>query len=133
MSFIVIPDQNPCLPSPCGPHSICRVMNDRAVCSCSPGYQGTPPHCRPECLVSTECPAHLACINQKCNDPCPGLCGLNADCQVVNHNPICSCPRHYLGDPFTHCAKEGNTHYNHFHCLIINLLTKKCIKLSSRC
>ncbi|XP_029680457.1 neurogenic locus notch homolog protein 3-like, partial [Formica exsecta] len=102
----LVPDQNPCMPSPCGPHSICRVMNDRAVCSCSPGYQGTPPHCRPECLVSTECPAHLACINQKCNDPCPGLCGLNADCQVINHNPICSCPRQYIGDPFTHCAKE---------------------------
>lgn len=96
------------MPSPCGPHSICRVMNDRAVCSCSPGYQGTPPHCRPECLVSTECPPHLACINQKCNDPCPELCGLNADCQVINHNPICSCPRQYIGDPFTHCFKEGN-------------------------
>lgn len=103
-----LPSQNPCMPSPCGPHSICRVMNDRAVCSCSPGYHGTSPNCRPECLVSSECPAHLACIGQKCGDPCPGLCGQNALCQVVNHNPICSCPSDYLGDPFTQCVKEGN-------------------------
>lgn len=127
MSVIVVPDQSPCTPSPCGPHSICRVMNDRAVCSCSPGYQGTPPYCRPECLVSTECEAHFACIHQKCNDPCPGLCGLNALCQVLNHNPICSCPRQYVGDPFTHCIKEGNVTNNPILFLYNNIKLKVAV------
>lgn len=99
------PPTNPCTPSPCGPYSICRVANDRAVCSCSPGYRGTPPSCRPECLVSSECEPHLACIDQKCSDPCRGVCGLNALCQVTNHNPICSCPERHTGDPFVHCAE----------------------------
>lgn len=100
-----VPPQNPCTPSPCGPYSICRVANDRAVCSCSPGYRGTPPSCRPECLVSSECAPHLACIDQKCSDPCQGVCGYNALCQVSNHNPICSCPERHTGDPFVQCTE----------------------------
>nr|CAD7425818.1 unnamed protein product [Timema monikensis] len=98
--------QNPCLPSPCGLNSMCRVTNGHAVCSCSTGYTGAPPACRPECLVSTECPQDKACINQKCVDPCSGTCGYNARCQVVNHNPICSCARGFIGDPFMRCFKE---------------------------
>ena len=97
---------NPCTPSPCGPYSICRVTNDRAVCSCSPGYRGTPPSCRPECLTSAECPQHLTCIQQTCSDPCLNNCGLHANCQVSNHNPICSCPPNYTGDPFELCVVE---------------------------
>ena len=100
------PETLPCSPSPCGPYSICRVQSDRAVCSCSPGYRGSPPSCRPECLVSSECSPHLACIDQKCSDPCQNACGLNAHCIVSNHNPICSCPRGYTGDPFSQCIKE---------------------------
>ena len=33
------------------------------------------------------------------------MCGANALCQVVNHNPICSCPPGYNGDPFNYCQK----------------------------
>ena len=29
-------------------------------------------------------------MQQKCRDPCPGLCGANAECRVTNHNPICN-------------------------------------------
>lgn len=94
---------HPCNLSPCGPNSQCREVNDQAVCSCVPGYIGNPPTCRPECVSSTECPLNQACVNQKCIDPCPGTCGFNALCQVVNHNPICSCPSRYTGDPFTSC------------------------------
>lgn len=100
-------DNLPCSPSPCGPYSICRVQSDRAVCSCSPGFRGTPPTCRPECLVSSECSPHLACIGQKCSDPCLNACGLNAHCVVSNHNPICSCPKGFTGDPFSQCTREG--------------------------
>lgn len=62
-----------------------------------------PPNCRPECVISSECPLNQACVNQKCVDPCPGTCGLNTRCQVINHNPICVCKDGYTGDPFTRC------------------------------
>lgn len=97
------PPQNPCQPSPCGPNSQCREIQGQAVCSCLPEYIGTPPSCRPECTVSSECAQNKACINQKCADPCPGTCGLNADCKVINHSPVCSCQATYTGDPFTRC------------------------------
>ncbi|KAG5895964.1 hypothetical protein JTB14_027964 [Gonioctena quinquepunctata] len=95
--------QNPCQSSPCGPNSICRVNNGVAVCSCQPGGIGSPPSCRPECVVSAECPLTKACLNKKCVDPCPGTCGIGAKCQVINHNPICSCLEGNTGDPFVRC------------------------------
>lgn len=97
------PYTEPCNPSPCGPYSQCRAVNGQAVCSCVPGYVGSPPACRPECIVNSDCGRNEACSNQKCRDPCPGTCGVGARCEVVNHNPICSCPPRYTGDPFTRC------------------------------
>lgn len=102
-----MPPANPCIPSPCGPNSECRVINNQAVCSCVRGYLGSPPTCRPECIVSTDCPQNEACSNQKCTNPCPGSCGLNALCHVVNHNPICVCPPLQTGDPFVRCYQEA--------------------------
>lgn len=64
---------------------------------------GSPPTCRPECITSTDCNPNEACINQKCRNPCVGTCGIRAICQVVNHNPICSCPTSLSGDPFIRC------------------------------
>jgi len=95
---------DPCQPSPCGPNSQCRAVNDQAVCSCLAGYIGAPPQCRPECVVSSECPLDRACINQKCADPCPNTCGIRAQCTVRNHNPICACPSGLTGDPFLQCS-----------------------------
>jgi hypothetical protein len=98
------PRQNPCQPSPCGPNSQCREINEQAVCSCLPNYIDSPPNCRPECVVSSECSLDRACINQKCADPCPGTCGIDAQCHTKNHNPICACRQGYTGDPFTQCT-----------------------------
>lgn len=95
--------QNPCLPSPCGPNSQCIERNGHAICSCVPTFIGSPPTCHPECIVNSECPQNEACANQRCIDPCPGSCGFNAKCNVINHNPICSCPSHYTGNPFVRC------------------------------
>lgn len=100
------PVQNPCEPSPCGPNSQCRQVNMQAVCSCLPSYVGSPPLCRPECVVNSECDTSKACINQKCDDPCPNTCGLRAHCQVKNHNPICTCAVGMTGDPFTQCYRK---------------------------
>lgn len=97
--------QNPCSPSPCGPNSQCRIVHDQAICSCLLGYIGIPPSCRPECLVDSDCPSVLSCSNQKCVDPCRGSCGINAECQVNNHNPICYCRNGLTGDPFSRCLE----------------------------
>lgn len=98
------PSPTPCDPSPCGPFSRCLVSPQGfATCSCLPSYKGTPPACQPECIVSSDCSQTTACVNQKCIDPCPGSCGINAICHVINHNPICSCPEGQIGDPFTNC------------------------------
>lgn len=75
------------------------------MCSCLPNYIGRSPNCRPECTINSECPANLACINEKCGDPCPGSCGLYAQCSVTNHRPICTCPVGYTGDPFANCVE----------------------------
>ncbi|XP_065203537.1 neurogenic locus notch homolog protein 1-like [Planococcus citri] len=100
---------DPCMPSPCGPNSVCRQIDSHAVCACQKNYIGSPPNCRPECTVHSECSQNKACIEQKCKDPCPGPCGQNARCQVINHSPICSCPTGYTGDPFERCIVEYTT------------------------
>lgn len=97
---------NPCAPSPCGPNSQCKQINGVAVCSCISGYLGAPPLCRPECTINSDCGLNEACSNQKCRNPCPSICGISAKCQVINHNPICSCPPGLIGDPFTRCYNK---------------------------
>lgn len=94
---------HPCIPSPCGPFSQCHEYGDTYTCSCLNNYYGSPPNCRPECTINSDCPSNKACMNQRCNDPCPGACGLYADCNVVNHTPVCHCQQNYIGDPFTQC------------------------------
>lgn len=93
----------PCTAAPCGANSQCREINNIAVCSCLATYIGTPPNCRPECVSSSECPSNQVCDNQKCVNPCPSSCGINSDCRVINHSPLCSCIPGHTGDPFTRC------------------------------
>lgn len=95
---------NPCIPSPCGPNADCRVIGESPACSCLANYIGAPPNCRPECTINPECPYNRACMNQRCIDPCPGSCGSNAKCAVINHTPSCSCDIGYTGDPFQGCT-----------------------------
>ena len=101
---------DPCEPNPCGEYSNPpRVSGDRCDCSCRPGMLGSPPNCRPECVLNSDCPTTKACQQQKCIDPCPGVCGVNAQCRVRNHVPICSCNRNYVGDPFSVCNPTTTT------------------------
>lgn len=97
------PSENPCIPTPCGPNSQCRDVKGQAICSCVPGYFGIPPSCRPECVISSECSLTNACVNQRCEDPCPGACGTNAICHVNNHSPICACKEGFTGNAFVSC------------------------------
>ena len=98
------PSGNPCVPSPCGPNSQCRVVGNTPACSCLPHYVGRAPNCRPECTISAECPSNLACQNEHCRDPCPGSCGIQATCVVVKHAPVCTCQPGFTGDPFAGCS-----------------------------
>ena len=98
----VIEEQiDPCSPSPCGPYSDCTRRNGNiAGCTCKIGYVGVPPNCRPECLINPDCSSNLACIQEKCKDPCPGTCASTARCQVISHRPTCTCPPGTRGDPY---------------------------------
>lgn len=98
--------RNPCNPSPCGPNAICKIENDYATCECISEYRGNPYEgCRPECIANSDCPMNQACIRNKCLDPCPGTCGVDALCTVSNHIPICTCPESFTGDAFRLCIK----------------------------
>lgn len=99
--------KDPCYPSPCGPNSQCLVSpSGSSQCTCLPAFIGSPPYCRPECVSNSDCSPQLSCIQQKCKDPCPGSCGINAECHVVSHTPNCICLQGYTGDPFTMCNKQ---------------------------
>ena len=106
LAIAPVVEEDPCEPNPCGPNSNPPRRNgDRCDCSCLPEMIGSPPNCRPECYINSDCPSDKACISRKCQDPCPGLCGINANCRVRNHVPICVCIRNYEGDPFSRCDR----------------------------
>lgn len=68
-------------------------------------YYGNPYEaCQPECIINSDCSSNRACIRSKCQDPCPGTCGANAQCQVINHLSTCSCVTGFTGDPFRYCT-----------------------------
>lgn len=102
-AYLPLPRDDPCRPSPCGLYATCNEIQSHPICACLPGYLGAPPDCHPECMIDAQCSFDKACINQKCVDPCPGICGLNAMCRAINHNPICNCLPRYNGDPFDRC------------------------------
>lgn len=54
-------------------------------------------------MTNNECAHNLACVNERCINPCPGSCGQNAECTVINHNPVCTCYTGYEGDPLVVC------------------------------
>ena len=65
--------------------------------------------------MNPDCPRHLACILEKCQDPCQSTtCGVNAECSVDNHIAVCTCRRGYEGDPYSYCEerKEGKLAIN---------------------
>jgi hypothetical protein len=98
---------DPCNPTPCGENAQCTARDGSARCTCIPPYKGNPyVSCQPECVINSDCPSHLACVAQNCRDPCQGVCGVNAECDVVNHVPVCSCLQGFTGDPFQSCRQE---------------------------
>ena len=105
ISATPLPPTDPCNPTPCGTNAECSGrVGGSASCTCLPGLQGNPYiECKPECSINPDCPQQLACMNNKCRDPCPGVCGSRATCSVQNHRPQCRCDPGLIGDPFTAC------------------------------
>lgn len=104
---------DPCTPSPCGPYSQCRSVSGNPACACAENAQGSPPNCRLMCVQSSECQNDLACIQNKCADPCPGSCGVGATCSVVRHVPVCTCPQGMTGDPSYFCSPQPTARKTH--------------------
>ncbi|KAI5642548.1 Bm8 interacting protein 2d-4 precursor [Phthorimaea operculella] len=94
-----------CGPHTCGVGAHCIHGSVRPVCACLPGHSGDPlSQCiRIECVDNSECRSTQSCVNQHCVNPCDGTCGINANCDVRNHVPVCSCPAGYTGNPFSSC------------------------------
>lgn len=62
---------------------------------------------KPECTTDPECPDHLACVNEKCTNPCfTSTCGVNAQCQPKNHRAVCVCNPGFVGDPYRICEER---------------------------
>lgn len=123
----IIEYSSPCEPSPCGLNAECTERNGAGACKCIDTYVGNPYEgCRPECVINTDCPPMLACIQNKCKDPCPGICAPNGICQVVNHLPSCYCPPGLTGNAYVNCIEkvEGMYHQQHHHNNV-----KKCFKI----
>lgn len=99
-----IADESFCQSSSCGINAVCHESKGKISCSCLTDYYGNPyESCRPECIISTDCPSNLICYRMTCQDPCPNACGINTMCQVINHIPVCSCKPDLSGDPFMGC------------------------------
>ena len=109
ITFLVQPnvtekEDSLCSPGLCGSNAQCLEQNGAISCVCPSDYIGNPySACRPECVLNTDCPSEKSCIRNKCGNPCIDTCGINADCRVINHNPICVCFPGYTGDALTQC------------------------------
>lgn len=108
--------ENPCtVLQPCQRPAECQVLGTPLVrtmnCICPSGYissgSGT---CQPVpeivgCISDSDCPSDKACDRHICRDLCN--CGINADCRVKDHRPVCTCRQGYDGNPETECVKIG--------------------------
>lgn len=83
----------------CGLNAYCKFSE----CVCENGYLGSPPNCHPECVTNSDCSQRLACVNEKCVDPCVDNCGRNAECSVIRHVPYCTCPSPLTGNAYNYC------------------------------
>lgn len=108
----------------CGINAECKDSS-LGSCKCIENYFGNPYEiCRPECIINSDCPTNLACLQNKCQDPCKSLCGSLSHCVVTNHNPVCLCNPGYTGNPYDYCKIERNSKQE---TLYYNLLLNKNI------
>lgn len=115
-------------PASCGLGAVCVANNHQAQCSCPAQHTGNPNieckfmncvldsdcnhneicqnyKCHQGCRTDQNCAADESCISLQCVDPCmyADVCGDNAICQTIDHQPYCSCPANYDGNPTIRC------------------------------
>ncbi|KAK0172478.1 hypothetical protein PV328_005790 [Microctonus aethiopoides] len=61
-----------------------------------------------ECKNNTQCLKTQYCLTEVCRNPCPGSCGIDASCHVINHTLSCICPDCYEGDAYEQCTPLQN-------------------------
>lgn len=98
---------DPCENSKCGKNALCTVTDNQKFCYCPDGYKGEPnKECiKYECESNIECDLNQRCENGICVNPCleADVCGLNAECKVVNRVATCRCPPNHTGNPKIEC------------------------------
>lgn len=111
---------NPCVyENRCAPNALCIPTNHAAVCRCPDDLpRGNPSSlCEkldvqvapPECTQDFECERDLACISEKCVNPCREIapCDSSAICKVINSVPVrtmmCVCPDNWAPDESGRC------------------------------
>lgn len=101
----------------CGKNAMCHGRKHQPTCTCRDGTVGNPfVECntqrdppKPDCTIDTECASQLACINQRCENPCARsqICSRDQTCTVSDTNPlrtlICKCPVDMVADANGNC------------------------------
>lgn len=83
----------------CEAHKVCEVRKHKPTCICKYGFIvnsvgeivcATGPI---ECRRDEECASNLACVDNRCANPCAvgRPCPPNKQCDVLNHRPVCIC------------------------------------------
>ncbi|XP_022241756.1 fibrillin-1-like [Limulus polyphemus] len=149
--------QNPCsVFGACGRNAICQPINHRPECFCPPNFHGNPniicnggyvdcnqdqdcelgkicdnKQCISGCRDDNNCPYNKVCSSGQCLNPCllPNICGQNAECQPINHEVACSCPKNMIGSPVIKCSPIIDSYcHNDTQCPIGNICDNgKCI------
>lgn len=106
--------------SPCAQNAVCFVRNHVASCKCPDHLPNGNPlsYCErvaldvgPECRFDDDCPSRLACIREKCVEPCRELspCASTARCSVLDSSPVrtmvCECPELFVPDENGECRR----------------------------
>lgn len=140
--------QNPCsIIEPCSLPSECRVLPTYPVrtmaCTCPSGYissgSGT---CEPVapivaigCRNNDDCEDNKSCINGVCRNPC--ACGENANCDIINHKPVCSCLPGFDGNPDIECFAikqcRSNSECLDTHVCVQNTCVPACSPILALC
>ena len=108
-----------CSGNRCATGAECFARNHREICSCIPPLEGdggvfcTSPieaDPEPECRLDHDCPPKMACIQERCQNPCQSAnpCQQGKLCDVVSSHsgrPIvaCSCPEGQLSNNQGYC------------------------------
>lgn len=112
--------KNPCSADEiCGENAMCHVKKHMPICECPKNHTGDPfVECihmqmitptmpsiiHYECTMDDDCAANKTCTDNVCMNACNATyCGVQAECNVFNHHPVCSCRVGYTGDPNRGC------------------------------